>query len=125
MPSKARDGTAPTLRRGETMQTLVLFDIGSDSLRRRVEKACRDVGMDRLQYSAFHGELDIARRAGLVKRLEALVEKHALGEDAEARSKALAIHLVPLCAADFGRLLAIGRPRRQPETQTPAGVVIV
>ena len=49
--------------------TFVIYDIVDDLVRGRVANACRDYGLERIQYSAFCGTLDTTRRAELAARL--------------------------------------------------------
>jgi CRISPR-associated protein Cas2 len=59
---------------------LVTYDVraveGSDASRlRRVAKACRDFGQ-RVQYSVFEIEVDLAQWRVLKARLEAIIDRH-------------------------------------------------
>lgn len=91
------------------MQTLVMFDIGDTRLRTRVEKACRDIGMERTQFSAFLGECPEDLRHRLIHVLETLAHNHADQETAEQRKQALFVQLFPMCAADFAKAVSITR----------------
>ena len=55
--------------RGQELLTFVVYDIGDDGVRGRVANACKDYGLERVQYSAFRGSLDSSRRAELATRL--------------------------------------------------------
>lgn len=57
--------------------TLVLYDVQDDKRRARVMNACKDYGLARWQYSAYHGRLTSTARRELETRLE-----RALGESA-------------------------------------------
>jgi CRISPR-associated endonuclease Cas2 len=108
------------------MVTLVLFDIGDTRLRTRVERICRDAGMDRRQFSAFAGFLAEDRRERLCERLNEIVAAHAETEDAEKRKQALVVDVFVLCAADAAKAIRINREGlRVPELPSPRGVVIV
>ncbi|MFC4427191.1 CRISPR-associated endonuclease Cas2 [Deinococcus navajonensis] len=50
--------------------TLVLYDLRDDNRRTRVMNACKDYGLARWQYSAYHGRLTGAARRELETRLE-------------------------------------------------------
>jgi CRISPR-associated protein Cas2 len=39
------------------MQTLLIYDIPHDGVRQKIADACLDYGLQRIQYSAFMGEL--------------------------------------------------------------------
>ncbi|RJQ05554.1 MAG: CRISPR-associated endonuclease Cas2 [Bacillota bacterium] len=79
------------------MQTLVVYDIPSDKLRNRVAEACKDYGLERIQWSAFRGDLNHNRRTELALRL-----RRTLG-----RSKGN-IQLYPICDKDIGLRMEIG-----------------
>lgn len=55
--------------RGQELLTFVVYDIGDDRVRVRIANACKDYGLERIQYSAFCGPLDASRRSELVARL--------------------------------------------------------
>ncbi len=55
--------------RGQELLTFVIYDIADDLVRGRVANACKDYGLERIQYSAFSGPLDATRRAELATRL--------------------------------------------------------
>jgi CRISPR-associated protein Cas2 len=55
--------------RGQALLTFVVYDIVDDRIRARVANACKDYGLERIQYSAFSGELDATRRGELFTRL--------------------------------------------------------
>jgi CRISPR-associated protein Cas2 len=58
------------------MQTLVIYDIPDDKIRNKVGEACKDYGLERIQYSAFIGEINHNRRGELYQRL-----RRTLGKD--------------------------------------------
>ena len=55
--------------RGQELLTYVVYDIEDDRVRGRVANACKDYGLERIQYSAFRGQLDASRRNELATRL--------------------------------------------------------
>ena len=55
--------------RGQELLTYVVYDIEDDRVRGRVASACKDYGLERIQYSAFRGSLDTSRRNELATRL--------------------------------------------------------
>lgn len=108
------------------MQTLVVFDIGNNTLRNRIEDACKDAGLVRVQWSLFQGELDPARRGRLIATLQKLIEEFREKESLEQQRQALIIHLFSLCAADFSNALEINRSGTQLATPVvPPRVVIL
>ena len=50
--------------------TLVLYDVQDDKRRTKVMNECKDYGLARWQYSAYHGKLTHAARRELETRLE-------------------------------------------------------
>lgn len=50
--------------------TLVLYDLQDDKRRAKVMNACKDYGLTRWQYSAYHGRLTGTARRELEMRLE-------------------------------------------------------
>lgn len=48
---------------------MVLYDVEDDRVRARIASACKDYGLERIQYSAFSGPLDSTRRGELFTRL--------------------------------------------------------
>ena len=51
------------------LSTLVIYDIEDDRARTRVSEACKDFGLERLQYSCFRGKLSQNKREELYERL--------------------------------------------------------
>lgn len=51
------------------MTTLVVYDISSDEIRTKLANRLFDYGLERIQYSAFKGELNTHDRDVLVKEL--------------------------------------------------------
>jgi CRISPR-associated protein Cas2 len=47
------------------LQTLVIYDVEDDWARTRVAEACKDFGLDRIQYSCFRGPLSRNKREEL------------------------------------------------------------
>lgn len=77
--------------RGQQLLTLVVYDIGDDRVRGRVANACKDYGLERVQYSAFCGALDASRRGELTARLG-----DTLGDEVGK------ILVLPVCEKDAG-----------------------
>lgn len=57
------------------MITLVIYDIPDDRVRNRMAEVCKDYGMERIQYSAFRGNLNHNRRQELIQRLRRTLGK--------------------------------------------------
>ena len=56
------------------MITLVIYDISDNKLRKSVETVCRDIGVHRVQKSAFRGEIALEKHQRLRDNLTALLE---------------------------------------------------
>ncbi len=72
------------------MQTLVIYDIPDDKIRNKISEACKDYGLERIQYSSFLGDINHNRRDELCQRL-----RRTLGKN-EGN-----IQLYPLCDKDL------------------------
>ena len=68
---------------------ILIYDIPDDKVRYKVSERCKDYGLDRIQYSAFAGDIDRNRREELMLRL-----KKTLGK------KKGNIRLQPVCTRD-------------------------
>ena len=51
------------------MQTLVVYDIPNDRARTKIADACQDYGLDRIQYSAFLGDLQRTHQEELLIKI--------------------------------------------------------
>ncbi len=72
------------------MRYIVIYDIPDDRLRAKVADICQDYGLDRIQYSAFLGQLTRSQQQELWKRLCRQVGR-----------KEANVQLYPLCADDW------------------------
>jgi CRISPR-associated protein Cas2 len=72
------------------MHILLVYDITTDRVRAKVADACQDYGLDRIQYSAFTGQLSSNHQRELMRRIRVLLDENP--------SK---ITLVPICDADW------------------------
>jgi CRISPR-associated protein Cas2 len=59
------------------MPVLVIYDIPHDGTRTKVANECLDYGLDRIQYSAFTGELSRTHQEELLLRIKRRVGKRA------------------------------------------------
>lgn len=59
------------------MRYLLIYDIPHDGVRTKVADACLDYGLERVQYSAFLGELNKTHQRELWLLIERRVGKHA------------------------------------------------
>lgn len=75
--------------RAQEVLTLVIYDVEDDRIRLRFAKACKDYGLEHIQYSAFRGQLSATLRKELFSKLrDALAERPGR------------ILVVPLCEKD-------------------------
>jgi CRISPR-associated protein Cas2 len=79
------------------MQCLLIYDIPNDRARQRIADACLDYGLQRLQYSAFCGNLTRTHQRELFSLVRQRLGKHSGN-----------IQLFPLDEASWGgrRVLA-------------------
>ncbi|RLI77790.1 CRISPR-associated endonuclease Cas2 [Archaeoglobales archaeon] len=52
------------------MFTLVIYDISDDRIRKRISDICKRFGLNRIQKSAFLGNITSSRRKELVRKLK-------------------------------------------------------
>lgn len=57
------------------MQIMLIYDITYDRARSKVADACLDYGLDRIQYSAFCGELSRNHQEELWLRIDRLIRE--------------------------------------------------
>lgn len=57
------------------MQCLVIYDISSDRVRAKIADICLDYGLERIQYSAFMGDLSGTHRTELYRLLQRAMGK--------------------------------------------------
>jgi CRISPR-associated protein Cas2 len=74
------------------MTYVLIYDIESDRIRTKVAQACEDAGLERVQFSAFWGEMSANRCEELLLRCRELIG------DETAR-----IHVLPICSQCFAR----------------------
>jgi CRISPR-associated protein Cas2 len=55
------------------MNCIVIYDITEDKLRAKVADVCLDFGLERIQYSAFFGELSHNQKETLFKKVKRLM----------------------------------------------------
>jgi CRISPR-associated protein Cas2 len=57
------------------MRCLLIYDIPNDRIRTKVADFCLDYGLDRVQYSAFLGQLSRNHMEELMQRIQAKIGK--------------------------------------------------
>ncbi len=58
------------------MRCLLIYDISHDGTRTKVADACLDYGLERIQYSAFLGELSHIHQKELLLKIKRQIGKH-------------------------------------------------
>jgi CRISPR-associated protein Cas2 len=58
------------------MRCLLIYDISHDGARTKVADACLDYGLERVQYSAFLGELSYVHQRELLLQIKRRIGKH-------------------------------------------------
>ena len=58
------------------MRCLLIYDIAHDGVRTKVADACLDYGLERIQYSAFFGELSNIHQRELLLKIKRRIGKH-------------------------------------------------
>ncbi len=79
---------------------LIVYDITDDSIRNRVSNKLKDYGLERIQYSAFVGELQPRRYRSLVGELKKIISK--------AKGERKVIHLFPLPVDSIRKVEVVG-----------------
>lgn len=91
------------------MQTLVVYDISNDRARTKIADACLDYGLERLQYSAFVGDLQRTHQEELLKKIGKRLGK-----------KAGKVHLFTICEKDWRLKLEIVQAGQEEKDATTA-----
>jgi CRISPR-associated protein Cas2 len=73
------------------MNCLLIYDIPDDRRRTKIADACLDYGLDRIQYSAFTGDISRNLQEELFQKVVRLLGK-----------KPGNIQLIPVCGKDWG-----------------------
>lgn len=82
--------------RSARMPVLVIYDIPHDGTRAKVADECLDYGLDRIQYSAFTGELSRTHQEELLLRIKRRVGK-----------RAAKLYIVAIASDDWTRRLVL------------------
>ncbi len=74
------------------MRYLLIYDISDDRARTRAADLCLDYGLERIQYSAFWGDLPRTLQEELLLKIRRVLQ-----------GKAADVRLIPLCERDLAR----------------------
>ena len=78
------------------MKCLLVYDIPDDRKRGKIADVCLDYGLDRIQFSAFSGDILNTYQEELMLKIKKILGK-----------KAGNVQLFPLCATDWERRMTI------------------
>ncbi|MBX2999932.1 MAG: CRISPR-associated endonuclease Cas2 [Caldilineaceae bacterium] len=78
------------------MYCLLIYDITDDPARGKVADACMDYGLDRIQYSAFYGQLSRNHQEELMLKIGKLLRK-----------KSGRVQLIPVAQNEWERKLEV------------------
>ncbi len=82
-------------------RVLLVYDIADDAKRARIADICLDYGLERIQYSAFAGQLHAVHQDEIILKM-----RKTLGK------KPGNIQLFPLCAEDWAKRKVICQEER-------------
>jgi CRISPR-associated protein Cas2 len=77
---------------GSQMRYLLIYDITDDRARGKVADLCLDYGLERIQYSAFWGNLPRTLQEELLLKIRRVLQGNAAH-----------VRLIPLCERDLGQ----------------------
>lgn len=78
------------------MMILLIYDIVHDGTRAKVADLCLDYGLDRVQYSAFQGQLRRTHQEELMLKIKKKLGKR-VGD----------VRLIPICEKDWATRLQV------------------
>ncbi len=77
---------------------ILIYDIENDRVRGKVADACLDYGLDRIQYSAFSGQLRRTHQEELILRIRRLIKRTAAS-----------VQLIPIGEQEWKARLEVNR----------------
>ena len=80
------------------MLTWLVYDISSDSARKKVSDACKNYGLYRIQKSVFLGTLNANQTDEIIEKSRELIEP-----------KSDSLYVIPLCQEDFSKVQILGQ----------------
>jgi CRISPR-associated protein Cas2 len=80
------------------MLTWTMYDIRKDKTRSKVAKFCEEIGIYRVQYSVFLGNLNNAQRKELRTKIEEIID-----------FKVDSVYIFPMCKEDFKNCILLGQ----------------
>jgi CRISPR-associated protein Cas2 len=82
--------------RAGAMPVLVIYDIPHDGTRTKVADICLDYGLDRIQYSAFKGDLPRTLQEEMLLKIKGRVGR-----------RAAKVHVVAIASDEWARRLVL------------------
>ncbi len=95
------------------MKVIVVYDITNDVLRGKISERLKDYGLERIQYSTFHGELP----HHALRSLETDIRK--LLNDGDEKDSVL---FFPLCSSCFKGRREVGAKKEMKEYATEVSI---
>ncbi len=89
------------------MHILLIYDVPHDGTRNKIANLCLDYGLDRVQYSAFTGNLSRTNQEELFQRIKKRLGKR----DGDVR-------LLPICQKDWAQRLEIHNEKNRTTPKT-------
>lgn len=86
------------------MNIIVVYDIPNNKIRSKISDICEDYGLDRVQYSAFSGDLARVHQEEMMEKVGKRLGKQP-GK----------IYLYPICQKDWQQRIEIERVKREKE----------
>ncbi|AWR98101.1 CRISPR-associated endonuclease Cas2 [Acidianus sulfidivorans JP7] len=80
------------------MKLLVVYDVSDDSKRNKLANNLKKLGLERIQKSAFEGDLDSQRVKDLIRVVKIIVDTNTD-----------IVHIIPLGIRDWERRIVIGK----------------
>ncbi|MGQ4911851.1 MAG: CRISPR-associated endonuclease Cas2 [Candidatus Thorarchaeota archaeon] len=95
------------------MQLIVVYDITKDTLRGKISERLKDYGLERIQYSAFQGELPIHSQRSLETDIRRMLND---GDETDS------VLFFPLCASCFNNRRQVGAEKELKSHETGVSV---
>jgi CRISPR-associated protein Cas2 len=95
------------------VQLIVVYDISDDSLRGKVSSRLKDYGLERIQFSAFQGELPVYSQRSLETDIRSL-----LNDGGETDS----VLFFPLCTSCFKSRRQVGAKKEMKTHETGVSI---
>lgn len=93
------------------MPYVVIYDITKDSLRSRVANKLKDYGLNRIQYSAFVGDLRARSLRSLITDLKKMLGKAGK----RSREERKLVHIFPVPFSSLESVIVIGEWKEEKE----------